>query len=233
MSIADKLTTIAENVPKVYEAGKAAGGGTDAGIDLFWETFQKGGVGTINCADMKFGYGRWTDETFKPKYPLVLVGDGSNMFREATITNYDALKMVDFSKVTNFNYMFRTSKITHLGVIDTRGATNNMFNETFYGAHELETIDKFILKEDGSQGFIIPFVAAKLANITFEGVIGQDIYLHDCKNLTHASLMSVIGCLKDYSGTETTKRLQIASANLAKLTDEEKAIATQRGWTLA
>lgn len=33
MSIADKLTTIAENVSKVYEAGQAAGGGTGGNYD--------------------------------------------------------------------------------------------------------------------------------------------------------------------------------------------------------
>ena len=35
MSIADKLTAIAENVEKVYEAGKAAGGGTVIGLPTY------------------------------------------------------------------------------------------------------------------------------------------------------------------------------------------------------
>ena len=36
MSIADKLTTIAENVPKVYEAGKAAGGGGAVTVETYF-----------------------------------------------------------------------------------------------------------------------------------------------------------------------------------------------------
>ena len=231
MSIADKLTTIAENVSKVYEAGKAAGGGVDAGLDLFWETFQRGGGDTesMNCVDMKFGYKRWTDETFKPKYPLVLVGDGSNLFRDSLITNYEALKMVNFSGVTSFNDMFRESKITHLGVFDVTGraAPYNLY-QVFYGGR-IESIDKMIVNEKLT--FSMNW-GGSLKNITFEGVIGNDPYFKNCPNLTYESLMSTIEHLKDYSGTETSKNLGLGETNLAKLTDEEKAIATQKGWTM-
>ena len=231
MSIADKLTTIAENVPKVYEAGKAAGGGVDAGLDLFWETYQQGGART-DYQD-KFGDGNWTNETFRPKYTVWFSGN-QHQFRNPAVTDYELLKMINFSKVQNWSDYFREAPITHLPELDTRGTYGNTsLYQMFYKA-KIEVVDKLIIKDDGNTTFNNAFGGATaLTSITFEGVIGQDIYLHDCKNLTHASLMSVIGCLKDYSGTETTKRLQIASANLAKLTDEEKAIATQKGWTLA
>jgi uncharacterized protein YndB with AHSA1/START domain len=45
--------------------------------------------------------------------------------------------------------------------------------------------------------------------------------------------MNIIGCLSDYSGSGTTHTCTIGTANLAKLTDAEKAIATEKGWTLA
>ena len=50
--------------------------------------------------------------------------------------------------------------------------------------------------------------------------------------LTHESLMSVLESLGDITGS-ATQTLTIGSKNLAKLTDEEKAIATNKGWSLA
>ena len=51
-----------------------------------------------------------------------------------------------------------------------------------------------------------------------------------CENLTYDSLMVVINGLQTVTETQT---LTLGSTNLAKLTDEEKQIATDKGWTLA
>ena len=72
-----------------------------------------------------------------------------------------------------------------------------------------------------------------LENITFDGDIGNSINFSTCTKLNHDSLMSIINHLKDFSGTSTTKTCTLGSSNLAKLTDAEKAIATQKGWSLA
>ena len=48
--------------------------------------------------------------------------------------------------------------------------------------------------------------------------------------LSHDSLMSIINNLMT---TTSTKKLTLGTTNLAKLTEEEKAIATGKGWTLA
>ena len=48
--------------------------------------------------------------------------------------------------------------------------------------------------------------------------------------LTHDSLMSIINNLATVTTTQT---LTLGSTNLAKLSSEEKAIATNKGWTLA
>ena len=55
--------------------------------------------------------------------------------------------------------------------------------------------------------------------------------LDTCTALTVDSLVSVINALPQLdSGTSYT--CTIGSTNLAKLTDEQKAIATNKGWTL-
>ena len=49
-------------------------------------------------------------------------------------------------------------------------------------------------------------------------------------DLTHDSIMVVINGLQTVT---TTQRLALGSKNLAKLTEAEKKIATDKGWTLA
>jgi hypothetical protein len=47
------------------------------------------------------------------------------------------------------------------------------------------------------------------------------------------AMISNDGILTLTTEPTTTKTLTLGSTNLAKLTDEEKAIATNKGWTLA
>ena len=64
------------------------------------------------------------------------------------------------------------------------------------------------------------------------GFIGikANLDLSSCP-LTHDSIMNVINKAADVTASPAT--LTLGSTNLAKLTDEEKAIATNKGWTLA
>ena len=54
--------------------------------------------------------------------------------------------------------------------------------------------------------------------------------------LDHSSLLVIINGLYDYVGagsSGTTRYIKLGDVNLAKLSDEEKAIATSKGWTIA
>ena len=66
--------------------------------------------------------------------------------------------------------------------------------------------------------------------------LGQDwnmsLRLNVSNNLTVDSMVAMFNSLKDLTG-ETAKTLTLGSTNLAKLTDEQKAIATNKNWTLA
>ena len=53
-------------------------------------------------------------------------------------------------------------------------------------------------------------------------------FIEDCADLTVESLMNVINNL----GTAYNGTLCFGSINLSKLTAEQKAIATNKGWTL-
>ena len=254
MSIAEQLQTIAENVPKVYEAGHMKGyeqgmgdgvmdgynigleegyqKGQRAEYDRFWDGFQNNGART-SYQYAFWGVG-WTEETFAPKYDIKPTS-AIQMFRSTRVVdligclNKNGVKL-DFSETTDFTSTFEIGHMKNIPEVDTRSAS--ALNSTFQGCStNLETIEKVILKDDGSQTFTNTFINnTKLKNILFEGVIGQSISFQHSHLLTHDSLMSIINHL----GTVTEVRtLTLGTTNLAKLTDAEKAIATEKGWTLA
>lgn len=58
--------------------------------------------------------------------------------------------------------------------------------------------------------------------------LNENLNLSSCYLLSHDSIMYMLNHL-----VEGTHTLTLGAVNLAKLTDEEKAIATSKGWTLA
>ena len=92
----------------------------------------------------------------------------------------------------------------------------------------------------------VKWLPETLVNVTCEGEIfygGLDLSV--CPDLTKDSIMSFINCLTDLSGSKYNQTviaemkaenafvITLGADHLAKLTEEEKAIATSRGWTLA
>lgn len=185
--------------------------------------------------------------------------DYSNMFKEKLyMTKVPTGILRNTAKGTNFANMFNFGGLcTEMPQFDVSSGTD--FNHMFYGMAEIEIFPSFNtskgLNFDGMFGLCMKAktiegidlssatsvttmfdLCSELENITFNGIIkitGLD--LSPCTKLTHDSLMSAINALYDYAseGTTGTFKLILGSTNLAKLTDAEKAIATQKGWTLA
>jgi hypothetical protein len=229
MSIAEKLVTIAENEQKVYEAGQKSE------YDRFWDAVQN--YGNRKNYNRGFCGFSWTDENFKPKYDIRPSESNAaySMFGYAAIT--DLAKILEEKKVeldtSNasglFQEMFANSKVTRiptLNITKASGVTN-----MFANCEGLTTIEKIIISENTPTGYMFNGVS-NLENVIFEGVIGNNIDFSTCSKLTHDSLMSIINALKDFSGTTTTKTLTLHANSKALLTDSEKAIATQKGWTI-
>lgn len=211
--------------------------GKQAEYDAFWDDFQQNGTrNKYNYAFPCFG-----EVAFKPKYDIIVTTECSHMFygNEMTIDLQQRLDdlgiVMDFSKATNMNNVFAYAQFLRVGVIDLSGVSGTI-NSTFYTFYRCHTIEKLILKDDGSQSFSTNFITGMnaLKNIVVEGTIGNNNWnLSMSTNLTHASLMSIINALKDFSGTTETRSITFGATNLAKLTDEEIAMATEKGWTLA
>ncbi len=230
MSLAKKLTTIAKNEQKVFEAGK------QTEYDMFWDAHQKNGQRT----DYDGAFGGWLPVNFRPKYSMY-VDNARYMFRMCRGTKFDLVErlkqmdvILDFSNCSNFRCTFNMSSFTRVGEINISKAAETDY--IFGYATSLITIDNLIFDENGIlKGRNNEFhYCTELQNIKITGVIGQNGWnFNYCEKLTHDSLMSIINALKDYSGTTTTKTLTLGATNLAKLTSAEKAIATEKGWTLA
>ena len=229
------LSELSENIDTVYQKGK------QTQTDAFWESAQKTSAGALRTDySYAFAGAMWNDETYLPKYNIA-PSNCSNMF----FHNYEihspfkcseypnAPITIDTSSSTSFDRFIYDCVVKAVPTINTTAATR--LSSAFSYAVGLETIDKLILKSDGSQTFSSVFQGTTtLENIVIEGTIGQNGFdVSPCTKLTHDSLLSIINALKDYSGTTTPKTVTLGATNLAKLTDAEKATATEKGWTLS
>jgi hypothetical protein len=215
--------------------------GMQTETDRFWDEYQQRGTRT-NYDGAFCGTG-WSNNNIIPKYDIRPTQ--AMWFMRYSTFSGDLVKhleeigvSLDFKDCVYFNEAFANAYyITRVGVIDLRKCTSE-WNTTdmFTSAKSLVTIDKVIA--DGGTA-INPNAFRRLSalkNITFEGeIVSSGLKFGESTLLTHDSLMSIINALKDYSGdtSGTSWVVTLGATNLAKLTDGEKSIATEKGWSLA
>lgn len=192
MSVQEKLTAIAENEHKVYEAGKKAGG-----ID--WDAFQEGGARTNY--DYAF-FRSWTDGFFNPKYAIA--GSVKQAFYLSQITDI----RVPIVATGAFNSVWQGAEVVTIPSLDITEVTG--ISSAFYNAKQL-------------------------TNLTFVGLIKVNgLDLSHSEKLTKESLLTVLNCLEDKSEdtSGTQWMVSLGATNKAKLTAEELAIASDKGWVV-
>lgn len=143
--------------------------------------------------------------------PMPELTDGSNMFSRGALPGYNRLKTLnlDAPKLVTTTNMFG----------DCIRLTDVTLNIPSYTSQE-SSINPIFSKCSG------------ITNITVNGELRAGLYLSASTNLTTDSLMSVINALVDLTG-EDSKTLTLGATNLAKLSDEQKEIATNKNWVLA
>ena len=155
----------------------------------------------------------------------------NEMFRECR--NLTSLDVSNFntSNVTDMNYMF--TYCNNLTTLDANNwDTSNVINMAymFYACESLTSLDLSNWDVSKVTNFSYTFNnCTALMNLQAPKNISANISFSDCTKLTHDSLMSIINNLATVTSTKT---LTLGSTNLAKLTDDEKTIATNKGWTL-
>ena len=127
--------------------------------------------------------------------------------------------------------MFQDSGITHISEGMIPGKLVNAYS-MFSGCGNLTEISKLDLSEITQNDEAWGIVAGCKSLTTLGGFTGLKVSLDLSSSplLTHDSLLNVINEAADVTASPQT--LTLGATNLAKLTDEEKAIATSKGWTL-
>lgn len=204
MSIAEKITKIAENEKKVYDAGKKSE------YDAFWDSYQDNGKRTDYS--LAFGGAGWNEEIFKPKYAIAPTNAYMMFYQNKSIKDLSAVS-IDTSKCTNFQYTFSAPALTKIGVVDTTSA-NGLF-QTFYNSTSLVEIEKIILKPSTSsakQTLSQVFnLCSSLEKVEFEGEIKTNGFnVQWSTKLNKSSIISIINALSD-----TTSGLSVTLSKTA------------------
>lgn len=246
MTVAEKLQKIAENEPKVFDAGK------HKEWSDFWDAFQLNG--TRNAYTMAFGRGNFSIDTFYPKYSITLSGDASQAFynflgqrvsaNEPKWSLKDRFEhcgvSFDTSKATALTQCFSWCHFTELPTIDFTGLTSNA-NQVFAYMRFLVSIEKLITKE--SVAYASTFLECiKLEHIIIEGTIGTDINMAQCP-LTKASITNVINALSTTStgkiatfkksAVDTAFETSKGASNGSTSEEWLALIATRKNWTIS
>lgn len=238
MSIAEKLTTIAENIPKVYAAGQ------QNGSEPIWDAIQGGGsrVDYENA----FVTINFSPETFKPLHSFKPT-KAAAMFRNCPSNATFAMEngqvdmkaleesqgiTFDFSEVTNFTQTFTGALFSALNVIDISKATTLAY--AFYGGYvsngavRLKRIERLICSETSAFVSNTFNLQSRLEYIGFEGVIAKSLTLTSCP-LVPESMKKAILCLKSFAGTSSEYSCSIKFSDECWATLEADSTAPNGG----
>ena len=254
---AGKVLTVSEDGSLSWQQ-KGAGGGMkeffDAGGKCSRSTATSfdGAIpftATSNVKDMSYMFYYCNQLTSVPLFDTSNVTSMEFMFNGCE--RLTSIPLLDTSKVTNMNSMFSycekltsiplfdTSKVTNMGSmfsncpsltsipsLDTRNVTNMEF--MFVGCSSLRSIPSFDVSEVTRMYYMLRDCSS-IETIHMIN-IGADLDISPSTKFTREALLEIIGNLKTVT---TTKTLTMGDDNLDKLTNEDKAIATNTGWTLA
>jgi hypothetical protein len=209
MSIAEKLVTVAENIPKVYNAGyeKGKSENSDSYYDTFWDNFQLNGE-RLNynsaCASPTSGMYIWTDVNFIPKFDMTPT-QCAGMFRYSGIVNLKrclekAGRVLDTSQSTNVSEMFSGANLLEEVPAFDIGMTTAV-NQLFAYCRKLKNI--YLKNVRPIYSFYTSFTQCNsLEDVVIEGEIGMNFNIQYSPLLTVESAKSIITHLVNYSGTE-------------------------------
>ncbi len=235
MSIAEKLTTVAENQQKVYDAGKKSE------YDAFWDAYQN--KGERRNYSHAFAGICWSTGVLKPKYPIRFKDTNVNTRHACRMfewhgrgtTNYKldlSTLDIDFSGCMSLVYTFANAKVDNL-TID--GSNLLSMDNAFYGSDGGNTITTLNIKvTDKCTSMNSAFAyCAPLTNLIFteDSVIAANIALPQSNLLTTESIDSIINALQDRTGL-TAYKITLHADIVANLSEEQMNKILNKGWNV-
>lgn len=163
--------------------------------------------------------------------------------------------LVDTSKANNMTAMFSGCvNLIQVPLIDTSNVMH--FDDMFYNCSSLTVIPQFdttnlysanLMLAGCSKLISVPLLdftkaeqlrsmllaCSELTDLKGFTNLSVNLDLSSSRKLTAESLMNVINQAADLSNTGGTATLTLGTTNISKLTEEQIAIATSKGWTLA
>ena len=222
------------------------GGGTkidvgELGLKFAYSTFST--VPDVfdfnNVMDVVFMFQGCSSLTTIPLINTSNVTTMNYMFQDCS--SLTTIPLINTSNVFSMDWIFRDcNSLTTIPQLVTSNVTSMI--RMFYGCTSLESLPILdCSKVNSNKGFFGSTFSNDFLNLTYLGGFkGLKIDwkdgngLNKCPNLTVDSLMNVINNLYDFvgNGSTTTRTLELGTTNLNKLTDEQKAVATNKGWEL-
>ena len=167
--------------------------------------------------------------------PVGLIGsmkfffDAGGKCQGSTATSFDGCwQFGDTANVTSMDSMFyNCSSLTTVPLFDTSNVTDMSY--MFNYCYQLTTVPRFDTSNVTKMSYMLNS-CVRLEEIHMIN-INANLDISPSTKFTREALLEIIGNLK--AQTSGSKKLTMGATNLAKLTDEDKAIATNKGWTLA
>lgn len=160
-----------------------------------------------------------------PQLNTSKVTNMSVMFASCAVLT--TIPQLDTSKVTNMASMFYyCNKLTTIPLLDTSNVTSTY--QMFSNCSSLTTVpalnvDK-VTRMNDMFGNCTNLKSILMTNI------GANLNIASSTKFEREDLLTILNNLKTVTSSQ---RLTMGATNLAKLTDEDKLIATNKGWTLA
>ena len=181
---------------------------------------------TENVTRMAGMFNGCNNLTTVPTFNTSNVTDMSSMFNSCN--NLTTVPQLNTSNVNYMSYMFVSCayKLTTIPLLDTSNVTN--MDGMFYNCYTLTTVPALDANKviDMNNMFDND---SNLKSILMTN-IGTDLNISSSTKFERSDLLVILNNLKTVTETKT---LTMGATNLAKLTDEDKAIAINKGWTLA